>query len=24
MVIFLAILTFGFVYVWKNGVLDWE
>ena len=24
MVIFLSILTFGFVYVWKNGVLDWE
>ena len=24
MVIFLAILTFGFIYVWKNGALDWE
>ena len=24
MVIFLAILVFGFVYVWRNGALDWE
>jgi NADH-quinone oxidoreductase subunit A len=24
MVIFLAILTFGFVYVWKKGALDWD
>ena len=24
MVVFLAILTFGFVYVWRNGALDWE
>ena len=24
MVIFLAILVFGFVYVWRNGALEWE
>ena len=24
MVVFLAILAFGFVYVWRNGALDWE
>ncbi|MEE2765612.1 MAG: NADH-quinone oxidoreductase subunit A [Candidatus Neomarinimicrobiota bacterium] len=24
MVIFLAILVFGYVYVWRNGALDWE
>ena len=24
MVVFLAILGFGFVYVWRNGALDWE
>ena len=24
MVIFLGILTFGYIYVWRNGVLDWE
>ena len=24
MVIFLFILAFGFVYAWRNGVLDWE
>ena len=24
MVFFLAILVFGFVYVWRNGVLEWE
>ena len=24
MVIFLSILTFGFVYVWKKGALDWD
>ena len=24
MVVFLAILVFGFVYVWRNGALDWE
>jgi NADH-quinone oxidoreductase subunit A len=24
MVVFLAILTFGFIYVWRNGALDWE
>ena len=24
MVVFLTILTFGFVYVWRNGALDWE
>ena len=24
MVIFLAILTFGFVHVWKKGALDWD
>ena len=24
MVVFLAILTFGFVYMWRNGALDWE
>lgn len=24
MVIFLAILTVGFVYEWKKGALDWE
>ena len=24
MVVFLAILVFGFVYVWRNGALEWE
>ena len=24
MVVFLAILAFGFIYVWRNGALDWE
>ena len=24
MLIFLAILTFGYIYVWRNGALDWE
>ena len=24
MVVFLAILGFGFVYAWRNGALDWE
>ena len=24
MVVFLFILAFGFVYVWKNGALEWE
>ena len=24
MVIFLAILLFGYVYVWRNGALEWE
>ncbi len=24
MVVFLAILAFGFVYVWRNGALEWE
>ena len=24
MVVSLAILAFGFVYVWRNGALDWE
>jgi len=24
MVIFLVILIFGFVYAWRNGVLEWE
>ena len=24
MVVFLAILAFGFVYVWRSGALDWE
>ena len=24
MVIFLAILTFGYVYVWRSGALDWD
>ena len=24
MVVFLFILVFGFVYVWKNGALEWE
>ncbi len=24
MVVFLAILVFGFVYVWRNGTLEWE
>jgi len=24
MIIFLAILTIGFVYEWKKGALDWE
>ncbi len=24
MVVFLAILTFGYVYVWKKGALDWD
>jgi NADH-quinone oxidoreductase subunit A len=24
MMIFLFILTVGFVYEWKKGVLDWE
>jgi len=24
MVIFLVILVFGFVYAWRNGVLEWE
>ena len=24
MVVFLFILLFGFVYVWKNGALEWE
>ena len=24
MVVFLAILAFGFIYVWRNGALEWE
>ena len=24
MVVFIAILVFGFVYVWRNGALEWE
>ena len=24
MVVFLAILVFGFVYVWRKGALEWE
>ena len=24
MVIFLAILTFGYIYIWRSGALDWE
>jgi NADH-quinone oxidoreductase subunit A len=24
MLIFLAILTIGYVYVWKKGALDWD
>ena len=24
MVVFLGILAFGFIYAWRNGVLDWE
>ena len=24
MVVFLAILTFGYIYIWRNGALDWE
>ena len=24
MVVFLVILVFGFVYVWRNGALEWE
>ena len=24
MVVFLSILVFGFVYVWRNGALEWE
>ena len=24
MVVFLAILVFGFVYIWRNGALEWE
>ena len=24
MIIFLLILTIGFVYEWKKGALDWE
>ena len=24
MVVFLAILVFGFVYVWRTGALEWE
>jgi NADH dehydrogenase subunit A (EC 1.6.5.3) len=24
MMIFLAILTIGFIYEWKKGALDWE
>ena len=24
MVVFLAILVFGFIYVWRNGALEWE
>ena len=24
MVVFLSILTFGYVYVWRNGALDWD
>jgi NADH:ubiquinone oxidoreductase subunit 3 (subunit A) len=24
MVIFLGVLTVGFIYEWKKGALDWE
>jgi NADH-quinone oxidoreductase subunit A len=24
MVVFLAVLTVGFVYEWKKGALEWE
>jgi NADH-quinone oxidoreductase subunit A len=24
MMVFLAVLTVGFVYEWKKGALDWE
>jgi NADH-quinone oxidoreductase subunit A len=24
MMLFLAILTVGFIYEWKKGALDWE
>jgi len=24
MIIFLAILTIGFIYEWKKGALDWD
>jgi len=24
MVVFLAILIFGFIYVWRNGALNWD
>ena len=24
MVVFLAVLTIGFVYEWKKGALEWE
>jgi NADH-quinone oxidoreductase subunit A len=24
MIIFLVILTLGFIYEWKKGALDWE
>ncbi|HAI32522.1 MAG TPA: NADH-quinone oxidoreductase subunit A, partial [Thalassospira sp.] len=24
MVIFLAVLTVGFIYEWKKGALEWE
>jgi NADH-quinone oxidoreductase subunit A len=24
MIIFLIILTLGFIYEWKKGALDWE
>jgi NADH-quinone oxidoreductase subunit A len=24
MVVFLAILAFGFIYVWRKGALEWE